>query len=134
MLLDCLYDESLNVGLIIVDSIAGLSDKSIAHSLPAKRLMEELQAVCVETGVAMLLVNHLNKGRSNEIRQRMAGATGLSLLCVKLSLAHKTAKTRKSMQCGLISLMPQVAVPGLAYQFNEGKIEFTTRVHRRKQD
>lgn len=67
-------DPQDNIGLVVIDAARGMSTKSISYPKLCREVLEGLQKVAEDTSVAILLLHHTNRRKSNKSIEKVAGS------------------------------------------------------------
>ena len=122
----CIWENpNDNVGLVIIDAARGMSDKSISYPKPCREVLEMLDRLADEAGVAILILHHVNRRKSDRAIERLAGSGEMYNFprCV-LMLSKDTDDEEKTI-LSVPKPFLQAAPPSITYkQSTDGSLEF----------
>src|SRR5439155_12712298 len=72
-ILPCYWSSDLCSSYLVMQ----MTTQSISHGTSARRLISQMQELAQSTSVSILAINHINKGRNKDIKQRMSGSKEL---------------------------------------------------------
>jgi hypothetical protein len=99
------------VGLVIIDPLMAVATKTTAFNMQVRMgILDPLQDLCYETGVAILLVHHFTKGTTVEnMRDHIGGSKGIydTMRVINAVIRHPDNPDVKVLTCLKNSLLPE---------------------------
>lgn len=123
-----------NIGLVVIDAARGMGTKSISYPKPCREMLEGLQKVAEDTSVAILILHHTNRSRSNKPIERTGGSGEMYNYPRCVLMLSRSEDDDSKIILSVSKPFLTEAPPSLTYRQEGGHIEWLKGIIPEKAD